>query len=436
MHVGASRFTGPAGGDAPRPRPVTLRAAPASVPRQDSLALAGVAVGMALLPILRPAGPGNLGPADIGIFLAIGALLLSSRVSRQVLHAPYLLPVAVMVLAGLMSAVGPGAGILTVVQDLYLLLWAIVIANVARSPRAAAFVVRAWCATAGLWAAILFVVVGRSALSTSSGAVRVGFTADTNGAGLYFTLSLFVIVAARWPRRLRWRVPAIALLLFDTVLTGSLGALSGLLAGMAVALVFSVAGRRGMAAALVLFIAMSLAGGSAVLMAQRADVIQAAHQSSNLLIRNSIGRGDQSSAERTELGHETLALASRSALWGRGPSSTESLLRAEQAPYVKQAHNDWFAAVIERGFLGLAGFLLLVGEVVVYASRTWHHDRLRAGYGAVLPRPQYVVGGLVVLLIFSLTHEVLHDRTAWTLLGVLAAAALWTGRGRRAWGRQ
>ena len=36
-----------------------------------------------------------------------------------------------------------------------------------------------------------------------------------------------------------------------------------------------------------------------------------------------------------------------------------------------------------------------------------------------------LVGALVGLLIFSLTHEALHDRTVWTLLGLVAGIHAW-----------
>jgi hypothetical protein len=45
-----------------------------------------------------------------------------------------------------------------------------------------------------------------------------------------------------------------------------------------------------------------------------------------------------------------------------------------------------------------------------------------------LPAPWFLVGALATLADYSITHELLHDRTAWTLLGLLAAFSLWWGR--------
>jgi O-antigen ligase len=98
---------------------------------------------------------------------------------------------------------------------------------------------------------------------------------------------------------------------------------------------------------------------------------------------------------------------------------------AQQAPYPKEAHDDWVAAVIERGALGGLGLLLLVGEILIRASRAWDPLRLLLGLRMVMPAPAYLVGALGCVLVFSFTHEVLHDRTAWTLFAFVAAVALW-----------
>ena len=105
--------------------------------------------------------------------------------------------------------------------------------------------------------------------------------------------------------------------------------------------------------------------------------------------------------------------------------STQSALREQQAPYPKEAHNDWLAALVERGVVGVTGLLLLVAEIGLWAARTWDRRRLAEGYAAVLPAPHYLVGALATAVVFSLTHEVLHDRSLWALLGLLAAIGIW-----------
>jgi hypothetical protein len=43
-------------------------------------------------------------------------------------------------------------------------------------------------------------------------------------------------------------------------------------------------------------------------------------------------------------------------------------------------------------------------------------------------------GGLVVVAIFGLTHEALHERALWPLFGLLAAFCLWGRPTRWSWG--
>jgi O-antigen ligase len=377
---------------------------------------------------------GNFGPADAGMLLGIGGTLLWATVSRQVLRTAFLLPVTLLMLAGLISGLAgasPKAGLLAVAQDFYLLLWGLAVLNTARDGDSAGFLVRTWCVTSLLWGVSLFVIVGRHALTATTGDTRLAFTADTNGAGLYFVISIFVVMAARWPSGQWWRRIGIAFLVADTVLTGSLGALSGLLAGLAMSLVLGVLVRRGPAPAIALFVVIGLGAASAGLFVQQDRVVSAAHTSSDPILRNSLGRGAQSSAEREQLTKETLDLMAHASLLGSGPNTTETLLRNEQAPYPKQAHNDWIAARVERGVLGFAAVVLLAVEIARLAAASRDPTRLRTSYAEVVPATHFLVGGLVTALIFSLTHEVLHDRTVWTLLGLIAAVAIHGSRPRR-----
>jgi len=396
--------------------------------------LGGAAVGIASLPVLLPTAPGNLTPADLGLLVAMGTTLLWAGTNRQRLRLPFAVGVATIAVAGTLAALAgdaPGVGVVAVVQDLYLLAWAAALANLGRSVRAMSSLVTAWCGTAGAWAVGLVVFSGYS-LAASAEPARAGFTfGDQNGAGLYFVLSAFVVLAARRPRRLLWRGVTMTALLLGALFTGSLGAMSGLLAGLAAALVLAVHSRRGPAPAMAFSLALLLVVGSAVLLAVRHDVVEAAHQSSYVLVRNSIGRGAQSSSEREALAKETYGLWRSSGLLGGGPASTVITLREQQAPYPKEAHNDWVAALVERGVLGFAGLLLLVAEIAFLAARVSGRTRLAPGFDKAVPAPAYLVGGLVCVLVFSVTHEVLHDRTVWTLFALVAASALWGRPARR-----
>jgi hypothetical protein len=423
----------------PASRPGPGTGAVGARPRErDGLARAGIVLGIASLPILTPKFASNLAPADLGLVVGIGMVLLWAGSTRQPLRLPFAAGMGLMMIAGTLSALLgalPWQGAITVVQDLYLLAWAAALANFGRSAAAAGFLVRTWCVTATIWAVGSVAVFGPAVITGGADTERAGFTfGEENAAGLYFVLSLMVVLAARYPRRRSWRALAIGSLLLGIALSGSLAAISGLLAGLATALLLQVRARRGPDTAIALSLALLLAAGSMALLVVRSDLIQAASVSSNALIRNSIGRGADSSSERTQLASETLGLWGTAGLQGRGPVSTEHTLRQQLAPYPHEAHNDWVAALIERGVLGMAGLLLLVLEIVLLAVAIWNPVRLRTGFAAALPAPAYVVGALVVVAVFSLTHEALHERPLWTLLGLLAAFGLWGRPTRWSWG--
>jgi O-antigen ligase len=400
----------------------------------DGLARAGVVLGIASLPILQPAFANNLAPADLGLVAGIAAVLLWAGVTRQRLRLPYAAGVGVMVIAGTIAAAFgdlPWQGAVTVLQDLYLLAWAAGLANFGRTAARARFIVDVWCLSAAVWAVVLVALFGPSTISGGADAERAGFTfGEQNAAGLYFALSLLVILAARRPRRWRWRALAIGAVSVALLLTGSLGAASGLFAGLAVALVLQVRARRGPDTAIAFSLALLLLIGSAALLAQRGELIETASASPNPLIRNSIGRGSDSESERVLVNQQTFGLWQTSGFLGRGPVTTEHTLRQQEAAYPHEAHNDWVAAMVERGVLGFAGILLLTLELVLLALTIWNPSRLKRPFAEALPAPAYLVAGLVAVAVYSLTHEVLHERPLWTLFGVVAAFGLW-GRANR-----
>jgi hypothetical protein len=67
------------------------------------------------------------------------------------------------------------------------------------------------------------------------------------------------------------------------------------------------------------------------------------------------------------------------------------------------------------------GLVLAIAMVLLWAGST----RLRLPFAA---------GALVTVAVYSLTHEVLHERPLWTLLGLLAAFGLWSRSNRSSWG--
>ena len=108
---------------------------------------------------------------------------------------------------------------------------------------------------------------------------------------------------------------------------------------------------------------------------------------------------------------------------GYGPARTKATLQASQAPYVKEAHSDFLATLLERGVIGLLGLLLLLAAI---AGRCWRlvNGTLPEEYAAIIPRAWLLVTIAPVMVVASAFYEVLHFRHLWTWLGILAALVL------------
>jgi O-antigen ligase len=111
-------------------------------------------------------------------------------------------------------------------------------------------------------------------------------------------------------------------------------------------------------------------------------------------------------------------------LLGQGPVSTKPRLQADQAPFVKEAHDDYFAALAERGVIGAAGLLLLVCSLLV---RTFGVVTvpLTSEVAAILRWPPALAGMLVGVLVEGLSYEVMHFRHVWAVFGFIAALSIW-----------
>ena len=103
---------------------------------------------------------------------------------------------------------------------------------------------------------------------------------------------------------------------------------------------------------------------------------------------------------------------------GLGPASTKPLLTDRALPYANEAHDDWLAALVERGVLGLFALLLLAGCVRpgrpgAAAAAVGADGRRRAGPGGL-------VAALLALGVNSFYEEILHFRSLWLLFGIVA----------------
>ena len=307
-----------------------------------------------------PTGLGNTGLADIGLIAAtlVTALWVSGRGHRIVL--PYAWPVALTIAAGALAGLVSGGSLLALVQDAFVFAWPLAVVNLARGPRLLDVMVRAWGYSAAAWGCLLVVGVaagvpwlsGTTARDGSRAALTLG---DPNLAASYFLCGLFVLRAAQRPRG-RWpRLLYCAIIVVALGLPLSNGGALTLVIATVLGWVFGIGRTRGLLPAVAALCSVGLIAVAAVASINLNTLADRAQQSTPLL-RDSIGRQGESSSSRDRL------LVTEIQLWlhsdnllGIGPGATESTLREHDAAYVKEAHNDYLASLVERGVIGPGG---------------------------------------------------------------------------------
>ncbi|MER7005361.1 O-antigen ligase family protein [Dactylosporangium sp. NPDC000555] len=419
----------------PRPAPVAGR------PARWRLLHVLVSAAVVSLPLLRPSGPGNSGLVDLALLAAMLAGTVRASALALPIRLPYALPVGLAMAAGAVAATVNGGqagvvwrGTVALAQDLFVFAWAAAIATIGRDHRALDVLCRAWAYSATGWAALMIIgeLAGVPWLSgiTERDGVRASLTlGDPNLAASYFVCALLVMRAARRPRPAWARRLACAVVVTAVLLTLSNGGILAMLVATALGGLFALARRRG---AMVALAAATVLAFGAVAVVSTADVtgwVDRTEQSSPW-IRDSLGREAQSSGSRSTVAAETARLWLEAPNpFGIGPASTEAALRAGQAPYVKEAHDDYLAAVLERGALGGIALALLVAAVAVRARRISAADGVGPQHRAVVPRPELLAAAAVAIGLSGFIYEVLHFRHVWAVLGLIAALEL-SGRRR------
>lgn len=420
----------------PQPAPRPARGTSRRRVEPASLSLRWIiAVSIAGLPVLVPNGPGNTSPADLPIVLAIGGILLWLARNRVRLHVPYALGVWLLMAAGAVAALthqdlGSTA---VLAQDLFLLLWAGAIASAVRADRSLLQLVSlSWSWTAAVCAGLLVIgrlagiawLAGQTLRDGSRSALTFG---DPNLAGNYFVVSLFLVLAARYPRRRLPRAAVVFLLVLAIVFTGSNGAMLSMVLGFGVAAVVGAWRWRGPLAAAGVACILLLGGGLLVTSVDWGS-LQTQAAGGSAVLHDSFGRGDSSAQDRQVLFHEGTQLFWNGNLVGIGPGRTKEALAAQPAPYVKEAHDDYMATLVELGLVGGVGLVVLLATIATRLGRVaGHRGRWESRTRDLLPSRHFLVAAATAFLVAGMFYEVLHFRHLWAFLGVLAGLDLLRG---------
>ena len=246
-------------------------------------------------------------------------------------------------------------------------------------------------------------------------------------AATFFFIGLMLVWASKWPRNALLRRLGYFAILWALLLTGSNGGVLVTFAGVGIAVVAGMWRRWGPLVAISAGTAALFAGVSLVMFVDTASLQRWAQTSDSQVIRDGLGRSSSSADDRQVLFGESMALYEAGGILGRGPRSTKHVLAQEQAHRIKEAHNDYAAALVERGILGAIALSLLVGSVMIRSASIATRPT-KSAYEEAVPRPQALLGAVAGCLVAGMFYEVLHFRHVWALFGVVGAMHLW---GRR-----
>lgn len=388
----------------------------------------GPALGLAIvtMPLLIPHGPGNTAPADVTITVAVIVTMVWLQREHYRVALPYVIPTGLLMLAGLLASLlaGVESASLAVVQDGFALLWCAALANaIRRRPDLLRLVLRTWVWSGLAWAGLL--CFGRIAginwlagVSARNG-TRASLTFDDpNVAGNYLLCCLAFLLATSVVRRRAARWAGVALILLALLFTGSNGAAVGLIVLVGVGSVLRLRRRFGVAAAVAV---VALGGTIGIVAGPHVDLVSVQQKASDSadILRDSLGRSGESTESREVLASQGIRLYLDGNVVGVGPGRTKATLHDDAAPYVKEAHNDYIATLVERGLLGGLGLMLLIWGIGTRLARVsqWPRD---PAIVALVPRPEFLVGLGCAFAISAVFYEVLHFRHLWAFLGIVA----------------
>jgi O-antigen ligase len=214
-------------------------------------------------------------------------------------------------------------------------------------------------------------------------------------------------------------------LVFAMYLTGSNGAMASFVAGVCLLGlgVYLRSGRRpqeimGLVGAAILAGAILLGLTVGIIGVPRvglADVDALARREQAGTLANSIGRLDHGIDERLAIWSSGWRGAAPRLTIGVGPGEAINYAMTLDGTPIS-LHNDLYAFLIERGILGLLGFIALQVTLLRWGGR------LVTSEGRGQDTMRGLGAAVVASLVFSMSHETLHFRHVWVLYAMLWAA--------------
>lgn len=381
-----------------------------------------------LLPVEMLKLPFNTTLVDIWTVLGLPLVGLSVARGQHIISVYYAIPIWLILVSSFASTfVAPDAGnaLIVVIKELFVIVWFVTatIAMVRLDARDFRRILVIWSVAVILHG---LVIIGQflspeiwrfTAEHLGRGAQYEiyrpsGLMTNANGAAFFQLLGFVPFLLMRPSRRVG---SILGLILLGMMLsTGSMAAVLAFTSGLAVS-ILTLAARGHLSAIAKTLVRLTVA--SSVLAAIAVPVIGQNQRYQNHLQEILLGRAERSSDSRFDLWERgvNVFVDENVFLWGIGPENFRVVDGRDN-----QLHNDFLAFAVERGLIGTLG----LGLFALLAT-------LRAVELFLISNRQYpdgtrlvvivLLGAMVAAFVYSLTHQVFHNRQLWIILAVQEA---------------
>ena len=376
-------------------------------------------VGMILLlmPVISVQGPGNTTLMDVAGFVFLAVYFCHVLVRRLTVTFPLLLPfwlIGVGSFIGLFAAHDIGRAFLQMTKELYLYALFVAVTDFVTRYCRAKSVVAIWVVIASAIGIVMSIDYHTQAFGGFFSAPEraSGTFANPNMGGNYLVMSFFLAwgLVQSGDRRFLLAMPACVA---GALATASNGAALSLMAGSVVASAL-YSSRR-----LTQFIGMGCvaAGLAVVLLGGGKDWLQR-----TVLDQVSQGKRDAIGGTAMEGASERLPLWMDAAVTfqetptGVGAGNFNRLGGPVSGDF-HGAHNTYIGMLVERGPLGLLGWLLILFTLVQWVLEL----RARAAVATPLLGVEPLCGLLAAMAMHSITMEIFHFRHVWMFMALICA---------------
>ena len=363
-----------------------------------------------LVPLIKPQFLYNTTLFDF-INVAFIILFLTYFFAKGKLQIPLLIPIAVILTGSLISMFNsqvPIKNSATLIVDLYLFIFFIVLYNVIETKRELKIFILFWIVIAALESSFMLAEIFPNFVRRS-----VGTFLNPNMGSSYLGVSFFLLFQpyARVSKFLTWLLGFFVLcgMLATKSLTGIMGFSIGALAMIILYWYRTETFNRIKFAVAILIIAVI----GVLIYPQFAKV------------PNLLSRFSRTSYARSTLWKTGLDIFIKNPLgYGIGPAGFKEV-GPEIGPEVggiefthkkRGLHNDWLSFLVERGVIGFLGMVLLLGAIAKMLFGTLKTVSSKRELLWIIG----LSGMFVFTLAFSFTHEVLHFRHVWCSFALIA----------------